>query len=135
MHFSTNFYVKDCKGPFPPSEACRQLCLRVNLVHAGRRLSFMQNHSRGLCSTATQDTLDVYFTQCTTQLEVYSSHNSKLPLEKRRGSPQWRNYSLLLIIFEQANGANFHQAIKHKTSRKYKKYNQDAVIQRSIRYS
>ena len=47
MNFSTNF--KDCKGPFPPSEACRQLCLRVNLVHAGRHLSFMQNLSTELC--------------------------------------------------------------------------------------
>ena len=63
MNFSTNFYFKDCKAPFPPNEACRQLCLRVNLVHAGRRLSFMQNLSTELCSTATQDTLDVYFTQ------------------------------------------------------------------------
>ena len=43
----------------------------------------MQNHSTELCSTATQGTLDVYFAQCTTQLEMYSSHNSKLPLEKK----------------------------------------------------
>ena len=83
MNFSTNFYFKDCKAPFPPNEACRQLCLRVNLVHAGRHLSFMQNLSTELCSTATQDTLDVYFAQCTAQLEVYSPHNSKLPLEKK----------------------------------------------------
>ena len=94
----------------------------------------MQNLSTGLCSTATQDTLEVYFAQCTTQLEMYSSHNSKLPLEKRV-SPQWRNYSLLLIIFEQANGASFHQAKKQQTSRKYKKHNRDAVVQRIIRYS
>ena len=40
-YFSTNFIFKDRKGPFPPSEACRQLCLRVNLVHAGRHLSCM----------------------------------------------------------------------------------------------